>query len=166
LIRTLILALGNTLSGDDAFGSLVLDVLNRSESGLPPGTVAADAGTDLLNHIEDFAGYGQVILIDAILDPDGKLGSPGHVITVEEGRFSCWDEVSASAHQMTPVTAIKLFRMLNPAAETRIYLVGLLVDRITHTPLYATPECAATGADAVRLLLAKSAPAPSEHDRE
>lgn len=164
MVRTLILALGNPLSGDDAFGSLVLDVLSRS--GLPPETVAADAGTDLLNYLDDFSGYGQVILIDAILDPDGKLGSPGHVITVEEGRFSCWDEVSASAHQMTPVTAIKLFRMLNPAAETRIYLVGLLVDRITHTPLYATPECAATGADAVRLLLAKSAPAPSEHDRE
>ena len=107
-----------------------------------------------------------VILIDAILDPNGKMGSPGHVITVAEDSFSCWNEVSASAHQMTPVTAIKLFRMLNPAAETRIYLVGLLVDRITHTPSYATPERAATGADAVRLLLAKSAPAPSEHDQE
>ena len=84
------------------------------------------------------------------------MGSPGHVITVAEDSFSCWNEVSASAHQMTPVTAIAF-----PDAESRSRNThlsgGLLVDRITHTPSYATGT-RATGAPHA-LLLAKSAPA-------
>ena len=137
--KTLLVALGNPLSGDDGFGPLVLEQL-QAGTDLKPAVTFLDAGTDLLNHIEGFAGYDRVLLIDAILDPEAKLGPPGRVAVVEESGFLSWSEASGGVHQISPLIGIKLFRTLYPEARTRIGLVGLFVDQLSHYPIYMTGE--------------------------
>jgi hydrogenase maturation protease len=138
--KTLILGLGNPLSGDDGFGAQVLGLLHQHETELLPGVSLIDAHTDLLNHIETFAACDRVVLIDAILDPENKLGKPGQVVALREEEFLPWSEASPSVHQMSPILAVKLFRQLYPAAQNTFTLVGLLVDQLTHAPRYATAD--------------------------
>lgn len=152
----LVAGLGNPLSGDDCFGARVVELLRRKGKAFPPGVTLADAHTDLLNHIGDFAGYDHVVLVDAILDPEGKLSPPGRVVVFEEETYLSWPESSESVHQITPLLAVKLFRTLYPSAQTRITLVGLLVDRIDLAPRYVTAESVEEGAAAVRKLEAGS----------
>ena len=99
-----------------------------------------DAHTDLLNHIESFAAYDRVVLVDAILDPENKLGKPGQIVVLHEKEFLAWSEASSSVHQMSPMLSVKLFRQLYPAAQTQIVLTGLLVDQLTHALHYATDD--------------------------
>jgi len=135
--KTLILGLGNPLSGDDCFGAQVLDLLHQNGTGSRPGVSLINAYTDLLNHIESFAEHDRVVLIDAILDPENKLGTTGQIVALPEEQFLSWSESSPSVHQMSPLLAVKLFRQLYPAAQTQISLVGLLVDQLAHEPRYA-----------------------------
>jgi hydrogenase maturation protease len=151
--RTLVLGLGNPLSGDDRFGALVLELLHRNEMDLLPGVSLVNAGTDLLNRIENFPEYDQVVLIDAVLDPEGKMGQPGQILVLDETALQSLPDASQSVHQVTPLLGIKLFRTLHPAVRTRITLVGLLVDRITHAPYYATGERIHEAADAIKAVL-------------
>jgi hydrogenase maturation protease len=136
--KTLILGLGNPLSGDDIFGPQVLEQLRQSETDMPPGATLIDAHTDLLNHIEDFTKYDSVLLIDAILDPECKLGDPGHVVALDEQQLQSLPETSPSIHQISPMLAVKLFRTLHPESQTQITLIGLIIDQLTTKPHYAT----------------------------
>lgn len=137
LKKTLLAGLGNPLSGDDGFGPRVIERLR--ECGLPSGVMLLDAGTDLLNHVESFAEYERVVLIDAILDPERKLGAPGRVAVVNEKTFSTWPETSQGVHQMSPLLGVKLFRTLHPEAKTEICFLGLFLDQVSRSPLYMTP---------------------------
>ena len=138
--KVLILGLGNPLSGDDGFGARVLDLLHRNGTEFLPDVTLVDAHTDLLNHIESFAAYDRVVLVDAILDPENMLGKPGQIVVLHEKDFLAWSEASSSAHQMSPILSVKLFRQLYPAAQTQIILTGLLVDQLTHAVHYATDD--------------------------
>jgi hydrogenase maturation protease len=151
--KTLILGLGNPLSGDDSFGALVLDFLHQDRTGTRPGVSLIDAHTDLLNHLESFAAFDCVVLIDAVLDPENKLGQTGRIAVFHEADFMSWSESSPSVHQMSPLLAVKLFRQLYPAAQTQIVLVGLLVDEIAHAPRYARHEQVQEAAAAISVLL-------------
>jgi hydrogenase maturation protease len=144
-----VVGLGNPLSGDDGFGARVLAHLNENRAGLPPGASLLDAHTDLLNHLETLACYDRVVLVDAILDANGKLGIPGTVSVLDEEALLALSESSPSVHQVSPLLAVRLFRTLHPEALPRIILVGLLVDRISRSLVYATEERIALGADAV-----------------
>jgi hydrogenase maturation protease len=146
-------ALGNALSGDDGFGLRVLERLQSDAVNLPPGVSLVDAGTDLLNHIESFTGFDRVILIDAILDPEGKLSPAGRVDVLDEASFLSWPEASHGVHQLSPVLAIKLFRTLYSGINPRIHLVGLFVDQILHSPLYLTDDRIQEGVSAVLRVL-------------
>jgi hydrogenase maturation protease len=147
-------ALGNPLSGDDRFGAQVLGLLSQNAAGLPAGVSLADAHTDLLNHIEAFVECDRVVLVDALLDPEGKLGPPGRVLVLEEDAFLSWPETSEGVHQISPLLAVKLFRVLHPSARAQITLVGLLVDRIDLAPRHVTAQSVEEGAAAVRALVA------------
>jgi hydrogenase maturation protease len=145
--------LGNPLSGDDRFGALVLELLRRGGRAKLPGISFVNAGTDLLNQVEDFPKYDQVVLVDAILDPQGKLGPPGQILRLDETALQSLPEASQSVHQVSPLLGIKLFRTLHPAVRTRITLIGLLVDRIGHTPSFSTEERILEAADEVEAVL-------------
>jgi Ni,Fe-hydrogenase maturation factor len=81
--------------------------------------------TDLLNHVEDFPSYNRVVLIDAILDPGGRLAGPGSILVLQENEFFSWSEASPGVHQITPLLGVRLFRALHPEAHTKILLAGL-----------------------------------------
>jgi hydrogenase maturation protease len=128
------------LSGDDGFGPQVLELLHQNGMGSKPGISLIDAHTDLLNHLESFAGFDRVLLIDTILDPENKLGQSGQIVALKEEEFLLWSETSQSVHQMSPLLAVKLFRQLYPESKTQITLMGLLVDQLTRVPHYATAD--------------------------
>jgi hydrogenase maturation protease len=154
--KTLIVGLGNPLSGDDAFGSRVLEHLQQNAAALPPGAILLDAHTDLLNLIEDFTKYDRVLIIDAVLDPEGKLGPPGKITLLDETQFQSWPETSPSIHQMSPLLAIKLFRSLHPEAQTIIILIGLIIDQLTSEPRYALAEQTAEACEIIHKILIKN----------
>ena len=128
--RTLIIGLGNPLMGKDAFGTRVIERLLQENPASLQHADLADAHTDLLSRIDSFPAYERVVLIDAILDPDAKIGSAGRVVLLDEETLSLWPETSPSVHQLSPLLAPKLFRQLHPEATTRVLLVGLCESRI------------------------------------
>jgi hydrogenase maturation protease len=151
--KTLLPDLGNPLSGDDCFGPYVLGRLAHGGQEIASGITLINAGTDLLNHIESFVEYDHVVLIEAILDAEGKLGAPGRVERLEEGLFLSWSEQSRGVHQVSPLLGIKQFRLLHPESRVQIHLVGLLVDQLTHHPIYMTDEKIKEAAKMVQSLL-------------
>ena len=147
------IGLGNPLSRDDAFGLQVLDRLAQQEPCSLPETVLARADTDLIAQIDAFPTYSQVILVDALLDPNAALGRRGDVIVVDEEIFQTWPETSTSVHQFSPLLAVKLFRKLYPEAPTRITLVAYCTDGVSMgTSEYGPLEESVIDA-AVRLIL-------------
>jgi hydrogenase maturation protease len=146
--KTLVIGLGNSLIGDDAFGSGVVERLRSADPDTLPHAELVDAHTDLLALIDRFLSYERVVLVDAILDPSEKLGSHGRVVLVDEESMVTWSEASPSAHQYSPLLAVRLFRSLNPSATTRIFLVGLCVDRLV-LPSAVNAGCCALNEEAV-----------------
>jgi len=114
-----VLGLGNLLAGDDSFGPLVIKRLRDSP---PEDADIADAHTDLLAWIEEFPHYELVILLDAVLAPEA---TPGEIVVLTEEELAGYPDSSPSAHQVSPLLAVRLFRQLHPEAGTRIALVGL-----------------------------------------
>jgi hydrogenase maturation protease len=124
------MALGNPLMAEDSFGPRVLRKLR--DTGLA-GVDLLDAHTDLLGHIEDLLSYTLVVIIDALLDPAGSLGPAGEVFAVEQPQLLSLPDDASSIHQMSPVTALKLFRTLYPDAGTRFVLVAYGAPGITFS---------------------------------
>jgi hydrogenase maturation protease len=150
--KTIVIGLGNPLLGDDGFGSRVLDLLEKAAPR--PNVEFKDAHTDLLGEIENFVNFDRVLLIDAILDPDRKLGQTGRILMLGEDAFLSWSESSYGVHQMSPLLAIKLFRSLHPSVQIEIILIGLLVDQIGSAPVYAIEAAIKETADAIQMILA------------
>ena len=64
-MKTLVLALGNPLRGDDGIGSAVLQCL-LATAVFPPHITLIDGGTPGLETALTFQGYERVIVIDAV----------------------------------------------------------------------------------------------------
>lgn len=154
MASSLVLGLGNRLSGADAFGPAVVDRL-RDESPLP-GVAIVDAGTDLIGWIARFAEYDRVVLVDAVAvdDPADAPRALPCVATVSEPTFSGWDTRSPGAHEISPLVAVRLFRALQGGGSLSgpaIHLVALFVTELDFARFPGVAEIAA-GAAAVRQL--------------
>ena len=125
-VARLIIGVGNPLAGDDAFGGAVIDRL-RHRADRPAGVDLVDAHTDLLGHIDTFAGYDEVVVVDAVIG----VGTVGEVALFDEPTFAGWPDTAAGAHQMSALAALKLFRTLYPHAATRLTLVALCTERLS-----------------------------------
>ena len=141
--------MGNVLAGDDSFGGAVISRLRGCEDR-PAGVDLLDAGTDLLGHIETFATFDEVILVDAVVGADRPAG----VSVFDERTAAAWLDDSPSVHQLSPLTALRLFRVLHPDAGTRITFVALCVDRLALGAAVSDAVVAA-GADTVTRLWKK-----------
>lgn len=117
--KRLVVGLGNPLAGDDGFGPAVVGEM-RVDTRYSDVDVV-DAGTDLLAHLESFAAYDEVILVDAVLDP----ARAGEVGIVEQEALLQFPDASPGCHDISPLVAVKLFRALFPDAATRFTLVAL-----------------------------------------
>ena len=145
MTRQLVIGLGNPLAGDDGFGPAVLRVLE--DEGLPIGVDTVPSCTDLLGFIDTFAGYASVVLVDAVVGADRR---PGTVEVLDEATLLGWHARSTSAHLLSPVEALRVFRALSPSAHTRIVLVALHAEEVGGTPVHARPEAIAAGARLAR----------------
>jgi hydrogenase maturation protease len=136
--RVLVLGLGNPLAGDDSFGTRVVEALANPLQGAD----VASVHTDLLGWLDRFGQYQRVILVDALLDPQGPRGE---VTVLSEAQLASFPDDSPSVHQMSPLLALRLFRSLYPAATTEILLVVFHTPelRITPAPLPAPSIAAA-----------------------
>jgi hydrogenase maturation protease len=148
MTRHLVIGLGNPLAGDDGFGPAV--VAKLQEDGLPPGVDTVPACTDLLGFIGGFERYAGVVLVDALT---GGTRPPGSVETIEEAALLAWQARSSSAHRLSPVEALRVFRALEPEATTRIHLIALHTDALGPEPVHARPDTVTEGARLVRAML-------------
>jgi Ni,Fe-hydrogenase maturation factor len=81
--------------------------------------------------LDRFPDYERVIIVDALLDPESRLGNPGDLLVLEESDLVSLSSLSSSAHQLSPLLTVQLFRRLYPEAKTRISVVALCTDRIS-----------------------------------
>lgn len=165
--RALVIALGNPLAGDDAFGPRVLECLLQ-EGADQRGIDLLDAHTDLLGAIDRFPEYGLVVVVDAVLDPAGTVGKPGEIVVLGEDDLRSWPDHSPNIHRVSPLLGLRLFRELHPDAPARIALVLLCVSGIElgaatgsgFAPGLANGATVALAAREVRRILASLPPIP------
>ena len=103
----------------------------------PQGTDIASVHTDLLAWLDRFEQYERVILVDALLDPEGPRGE---VTVLSEAQFANFPDHSPSVHQMSPLLALRLFRRLYPAAITEFVLVAFHTPGLRITPAALLPS--------------------------
>ena len=120
--------MGNPLAVEDSFGPRVLQRI-RAAFDLPDVDLL-DAHTDLLGHIDRLASYPLVVIVDALLDPAGKVAAAGSLVILDEVRLLSLPDEAHSIHQISPVVALKLFRQLYPDAVTRIVLVAFCASEV------------------------------------
>lgn len=123
--RVLVLGLGNPLVGDDAFGLEVAARLAKDYEVTQAAEVV-QAGTDILAWVDEFSHYEEVILIDAVLDPERA----GKTITFTEADLAAWPHDISSCHAVSPLAAWRLFRTLWPDSRTRLRLVAYCTTQI------------------------------------
>jgi hydrogenase maturation protease len=113
----LVLGLGNPLMGDDGVGWYVASRL-AGDSRLPADAEALWGGTDLLRYAGQIVGRSHVILVDAIQDE----AEPGSVAVFED--CAELEERQTNAHELSPVRAMRLLRMMTPV---RMTLLGVSI---------------------------------------
>lgn len=112
----LVIALGNRLCGDDAFGPQVLELLNQrlqnqAELVLNPG--------DILSLVNTWRERRQVYLVDACRDSARR---PGEVVVIEDALCDSGKNLqtlsrSCSSHALNIIDAIELSHTLQCAPQ-------------------------------------------------
>jgi hydrogenase maturation protease len=124
--KTLILGLGNPILTDDGVGIRVVHALRART--LPAGVFFAEAGVGGLRLLETIAGYERVILVDAILNPEGR---PGEICLLgpQDLRTSLH---SGSAHDLSFSDALELGRELGMdiPEDPHIKIVAIQVEDV------------------------------------
>ena len=147
--KSLVLGLGNLLSGADAFGPAVIELLRR-RTDLPRDVDLVDAHTDLLAHIVRFEACDLVVLVDAVLGADGE-----GVAVIGEDIFAQWEDRSIGAHQLSAIGAVKLFRTLHPETRRHFPVIKLVACFVREDRFGQGAGAAdvTAGAEAVRRVL-------------
>ncbi len=105
-LKTLVLGLGNPILSDDGVGIWVTRAVR--ERCQPDGVDFAEASVGGLRLLDVLAGYGRVILIDAI---QTRGGEPGSVYRLAPGDLRA-SRHSGSSHDLTLSGALTLGRRL------------------------------------------------------
>ena len=103
----LVLALGNSLAGDDAVGGLLADRLVTDAEVMREADVVC-GGTDVYRCDAVLAGRTRVVIVDAALTDDADL----FVRTMPHPLPTEWRR--SHAHALDPAAAISLLRALQP----------------------------------------------------
>ncbi len=137
----LVVGLGNSLSGDDGFGSRVITRLRQEPGSVLNPADIVDGGVDLLGQLGLFAGRTLIILVDTLLDPEARYGLPGEVVTLSHETLAALESSSRDVHAVSPLLAVQLFLQLNPGIRIRFTLVGLCSDQvIPGAPVWLNEE--------------------------
>ncbi len=128
--RVLVIGLGNTLSGDDGFGSLVVERLRRDHAGELEACDLLEGHTDLLARIDSFRHYERVMLVDVLLDPQSRRVPIGSVIVLGETDLQAFPVSGSGPHSLSPLLALKLYRRIYGENRPEFSLISLCTDQI------------------------------------
>jgi hydrogenase maturation protease len=150
--KTLVLGLGNPILTDDGIGILVVSAL--AALPLPSGVDTAEASLGGLRLLEVIAGYGRLILVDAIQTAGGR---PGEVSTPDPGKLHA-SLHSGSTHDLSFSGALKLGRELGMdiPGDSDITIVAVEVEDVRslgETPTPAVEAAIPRAVEAVLMLL-------------
>ncbi|ASJ17587.1 protein frxA [Thermococcus chitonophagus] len=120
-MRTLIVALGNEVMGDDGVGIKIGRVLRGK------GYRVEELGTDIFSLQRVYQGEEKIIIIDAVLSEN-----PGEVIHLRgEEVFSRLKAEIRSAHFMGAIEGLKLLMALDERLrKAEIHFVGITIKEI------------------------------------
>ncbi len=119
--NTLILGLGNDILTDDRIGpQIVRDLDSLVNSGNLHFDIAASGGFEILENIR---GFERVIIIDAILTPDGR---PGDIFHIRPSELKC-SSFLPSFHDINFITAIDLGKSLYSDLTGDLHIIAIAV---------------------------------------
>ena len=108
--RTLVLALGSPLRGDDGVGQAVVERLAAAD--LPPGVTVQDGGTPGLETVLLLQGYGRAIIVDAA--EIGRLPGEWARFTLKDATLAANDlHARVAVHYAGLAEALALGEALN-----------------------------------------------------
>jgi hydrogenase maturation protease len=142
--QVLVIGIGHPDRGDDAVGLLVARRLAASNS-MP--IEVRESGGDLLTIVDDWAGAGAVILVDAVVG----TGAPGAVCVIDLIAETAPGEHNVSSHGFGLAEAVALARALGTLPKA-LHLVGIEGAAFTvgTTPSAAVQAAIPTASAAVR----------------
>lgn len=130
-MRTLILGIGNTIMGDDAFGAHVARELSMRIAD--EDIDVRDVSFDGLNLLDLFVGYDRLIVIDAIMTENGEVGT---VYRLKPENVCDPSRSAISPHHFNLSTTIEIAKRLFPdemPEEVTVFAVAIRdVERITE----------------------------------
>lgn len=105
------IGIGNPDRGDDGFGP---EVASRLEVRLPAGVRVLARGGDLLDLVEDWAGFDAVVCVDSA----AATTLPGRIHRIDAGRDGLpAGRAPASSHALGLAEVLRLARALGSAPE-------------------------------------------------
>jgi hydrogenase maturation protease len=121
-MRTLVLGIGNSILGDDGVGVRVAqEVAARiNDENIDVRDVSVD-GLNLFDHI---LGYDRLVVVDAIVAEDGRVGE---IYRLKPERVCDPSRSAISPHHFNLATTIEIGNKLFPGAmprEVTLYAVG------------------------------------------
>lgn len=145
--RTRVIGLGNPILGDDGVGWRVVEAMRSRLDDEAVDVVCLSVGGVSL--MEQLVGCDRALLVDAVVTG----GTPGEVLSVPLDELddpSCGH--TASTHDTTLTTALKLGRALKAPLPEDIWVVGVEVDptRLHEFNEALSPEVTAAVPEAVR----------------
>jgi hydrogenase maturation protease len=125
----LVVGFGNTLAGDDGFGSAVIDAL--LESDRPPGLRVEHGGTDSLTLPSMWRGERTIWIVDA-----ASAGSPpGTIHRLDHERVLALPQRHATAHRLSLPESLRWISLTYPdMAPVRYRFWGVEPGRIEPSP--------------------------------
>jgi len=143
--RVLVVGFGNPDRGDDGLGPLVA---RRLQMSAPSGTDVRIRSGDGLALIEDWRGYGAVVLIDAAQ----SLGSPGRVHRIDLRREALPAELTpTSTHGFGLAEAIRLAATLQRLPPILVLYAIEADDFTSGAPI--SPAVASAASEIVQAVL-------------
>jgi hydrogenase maturation protease len=123
--RTLVVGIGNPWRGDDRVGLEIAAAMRALDLDGVDVLCVAD---DLLEMLDVWHGYAQVVLVDAVKS-DSPAGTV-HRIELSAGAWPVGVDASVSTHAVPLTTAIELAHRLGRLPR-RLVLIGVEAESIT-----------------------------------
>ncbi len=143
--RVLVAGIGNIFLGDDGFGTEVAQRLGARPQ--PDGVKVTDFGIRGLHlALELMEGYDLVVLVDAVRRGD----PPGTVSVIEPDTSDLGGEASPDAHDMDPVTVLRLLADMGGEIDQLLLVAGEVAE--TDEQIGLSVPMAAAVDEAVRVV--------------
>ena len=158
-MKTLLLGLGNPILTDDGVGVYVVRAVAARWMGVTRSAGASvefqEASVGGLRLLEVIAGYGRLILVDAILTPDGAPGQI-HRLTLDDLRTSLH---AGSTHDLSFQGALAWGRQIGMALppDDAITIIAVEAEDVLTFGEALTPALTAALPDAAEAVLAELA---------